>query len=236
MTYPTSSTASDVWSLRDVYKAEAGDDWPELATAEFAEFPAPLFDGSGDYLKTNSSSDFAFGTGDFTMEAWIYPTSVTNTQGVVSTRLDGTADTGQIFFGLSGTDVLYYAGSGNVFSGGTVSANAWSHIACSRSGSTVRVFLNGTQVATGTDSDTKTTTFGYIAAGGGDDSQLLTGYVSNARFNTTALYTSDFLTSFPLTAVSGTVLLTCQGSSPFVDNSGTSKTVNVFGDPTLGSA
>jgi len=28
MTYPTSSSASDVWSLRDVYKAEAGDEWP----------------------------------------------------------------------------------------------------------------------------------------------------------------------------------------------------------------
>jgi len=29
-TYPTTSSASDVWSLRDVYKAEAGDDWPDL--------------------------------------------------------------------------------------------------------------------------------------------------------------------------------------------------------------
>ena len=28
MSYPTSSSASDVWSLRDVYKAEAGGDWP----------------------------------------------------------------------------------------------------------------------------------------------------------------------------------------------------------------
>jgi hypothetical protein len=26
--YPTTSSASDVWSLRDVYKAEAGGDWP----------------------------------------------------------------------------------------------------------------------------------------------------------------------------------------------------------------
>jgi len=28
MSYPTTSSASDVWSLRDVYKAEAGGDWP----------------------------------------------------------------------------------------------------------------------------------------------------------------------------------------------------------------
>ena len=30
MTYPTSSSASDVWSLRDVYKAVAGEEWPAL--------------------------------------------------------------------------------------------------------------------------------------------------------------------------------------------------------------
>jgi len=33
MTYPTSLSASDVWSLRDVYKAEAGGDWPSLSPA-----------------------------------------------------------------------------------------------------------------------------------------------------------------------------------------------------------
>jgi len=32
-TYPNTTAASDVWSLRDVYKAEAGDDWPEVSVA-----------------------------------------------------------------------------------------------------------------------------------------------------------------------------------------------------------
>ena len=31
MSYPTLSSASDVWSLRDVYKAAAGGDWPTIA-------------------------------------------------------------------------------------------------------------------------------------------------------------------------------------------------------------
>ena len=31
MSYPTTSSASDVWSLRDAYKAEAGDNWPALS-------------------------------------------------------------------------------------------------------------------------------------------------------------------------------------------------------------
>jgi hypothetical protein len=32
-TYPNTNSASDVWSLRDVYKAEAGDEWPSLSPA-----------------------------------------------------------------------------------------------------------------------------------------------------------------------------------------------------------
>jgi len=36
------------------------------------------FDGTGDYLSTNSSNDFAFGTGNFTIEFWIYSSDVSN--------------------------------------------------------------------------------------------------------------------------------------------------------------
>jgi hypothetical protein len=164
------------------------------------------FDGSGDYLKTSSSSAFAFGTGDFTMEAWIYPNSVSGIQGVVSTRIDASGSTNQAFFGINNTNVFYYAGSG--ISGGSVSTNEWAHIACSRSGSTVRLFLNGTQVASGTDSATKSTTFGYVGAGGGNNAQLFTGYISNARVTTTAVYTSNFTPpTEPLTAITNTSLL-----------------------------
>ena len=31
-----------------------------------------VFDGSGDNLTLSDSSDFAFGSGDFTIEAWVY--------------------------------------------------------------------------------------------------------------------------------------------------------------------
>ena len=38
---------------------------------------AVFFDGSGDYLKIGEgSTDFSFGTDDFTVETWIYPTSL----------------------------------------------------------------------------------------------------------------------------------------------------------------
>ena len=33
------------------------------------------FDGNGDYLSVGSSSDFNFGTGDFTVECWMWATN-----------------------------------------------------------------------------------------------------------------------------------------------------------------
>jgi hypothetical protein len=33
-------------------------------------------DGAGDYLSIASTSDFGFGTGDFTIEGWFYKTAV----------------------------------------------------------------------------------------------------------------------------------------------------------------
>ena len=37
------------------------------------------FDGTGDYLSLSSSTDFGFGTGDFTLEYYLYPTSLSST-------------------------------------------------------------------------------------------------------------------------------------------------------------
>ena len=38
------------------------------------------FDGDGDYLSLSTTSDFAFGTGDFTFEGWLKPNNNTDFQ------------------------------------------------------------------------------------------------------------------------------------------------------------
>ena len=40
-----------------------------------------LFDGSGDYLQLPSDAGFSFGTGDFTVECWVYYPPIANTNG-----------------------------------------------------------------------------------------------------------------------------------------------------------
>jgi hypothetical protein len=186
---------------------------------------------SGSHLVSPQSSQFAFGTGDFTIEAWIYPNSLTSTLGVVCTRIDATGATNQVFFGHDGTSLLYYSGIGAT--GGTIQANVWSHIACSRQSGTVRIFLNGYQVGSVTDTASKDTQYGYVGNGDGGGSQNFNGYISNARFvKGTAVYTSDFTPSTSaLTAISGTSLLTCQGASPFADNSSNNFTMTQVSSP-----
>jgi hypothetical protein len=104
-----------------------------------------LFDGTGDYLSTTDAGEFDFGSGDFTVEAWIRSTT-TGQQAIIAGS--GAGDfflqinvTGsKIGIGRNGAaiDTLSEAGS--------ISADTWHHIAITRESSTVRFFLDGAVV------------------------------------------------------------------------------------------
>ena len=117
------------------------------------------FDGTGDFLTTPASADFAFGSGDFTIEAWIYPTNSSTEQGVV-TRWSTAATTNEaFFFGIrpGGVLVLLLSSTGQYQPAndiatptGAVTYNAWNHIACCRSGGNIYMYVNGLLVKTTT--------------------------------------------------------------------------------------
>ena len=201
------------------------------------------FDGTGDYLNTPSNAAFALGTGDFTIECWIYVTAAFGTTGsgrgaIISNRTAASSNTsfvlqhynGKIYFGTVNTDV-WPAGSNT-----TLSINTWYHVAVTRSSGTVRLFLNGVSDATAVTGDTTNfsdTSATYIGCDGSYGGPLYqyTGYISNVRIvKGTAVYTSNFtpLTS-PLTAIANTSLLTCQ-SPTFIDNSTNNFTITAFGN------
>lgn len=162
------------------------------------------FDGSGDYLSTTLSGNLS---GDFTIECWLLGlengvTADPAQRFFVSKNSDSnTADNLQLGIGnntASGvtnnapfvyTDTLLTASSESIVNQG------WNHVAVTRSGSSLKLFVNGVQKGS---TATTTTTFvlsnsfiGTRGTGVGNDNYY--GYMSDFRVvNGTALYTSAF--------------------------------------------
>jgi hypothetical protein len=112
-------------------------------------------DGTGDYLLSNPATTelYAFGTGDFTIEFWLYLNSTSSVQVFYDSRpasSQGLQPT--IYINSSGT-LFYYTNVANRITGSSLSTNTWYHIAVARSGTSTKMFVNGTQVgSTYTDS------------------------------------------------------------------------------------
>ena len=204
------------------------------AFAPYGTLWSNYFDGSGDYLSTPNNAAFNFGTGDFTIEAWVYPTG-TSSQSTIISNYNGPSDGFSLQLGSTGP--IFGWGDPVLMTGSSaIPQNAWSHIAITRSGTSLRMFLNGTQIASATNSTNFTTT-GTLFIGRLREATagfFWTGYLSNARINKgTAVYTAAFTPpAAPLTAISGTSLLTCQ-SNRFRDASSNNFAITKFGETSV---
>lgn len=180
-------------------------------------------DGVTDYLKILNPT--ALGSGSFTIEMWIYPTAVTGIRVLYDDRTTQN-DTSKVLIYTNGTALYYYV-SGNVITGtGAIpTANTWYHVALSRSGTTVKMFVNGTQVGSNyTDSATKSNNiydaclFGQnseSALAGGSIDQEFVGYMDEIRISNSARYTDNFTPSTtPFVNDANTLLLLhCNGTN-----------------------
>lgn len=185
------------------------------------------FDGTNDNLTIPDSSAFDLSSGDFTVEGWIKPLSNSDTM------YFGQWIGWGWFFGVSQGTLQFASYSGGTYylenSGVAPSTyhNKWTHIAATREGNTLRIFVNGEKEGGDhTLSHTFTNSSGNFEIGSNSGSQYYNGYISNVRIvKGTALYTSDFtVPSEPLTAVSGTTLLTLQDAT-IQDNSASSHSI-----------
>jgi len=187
-------------------------------------------------LSCGSSSDFTFGTGDFTVEFFVFFYSLTSYQTPMSA---GYNDSGgmAIQTGNANGKFTFYSGGSALVSETTSDAvsNKWYHIAFSRQSGTLRVYRNGVQTGTASNSTNLNRT-GNILIGSDQDFNI-DGLLSNFRLvKGTSLYNSNFTApTSPLTAVTNTKLLTLQ-SNRFVDNSASGHTVTPnTGKETIGS-
>jgi hypothetical protein len=192
------------------------------------------FDGTGDYLLIPSNPVFAFGSGDYTVECWIY------SQSTAQQVLFASGGTGanNFYFSFVPTSSFIGVGTQNVWilqaTGLTLSTSVWYHVAASRSSGTLRLFLNGTQVASGADS-TVWIQGGYTAIGSNaQGTQYTNGYIDDLRITKgVARYTATFTPSTSAnpdtptytTTVSSTTYITSfsTGSYVWVYNTSTSR-------------
>lgn len=116
-----------------------------------------LLDGNGDSLSIASHADLNFGTGDFTIEGWLYLLSATqDTFASILASGQTTYQSGCRYLMVGSTRNLrigghFGAGSVDIAAAGdaSVPANTWIHFAATRIGTTVRVFLGGELKGTG---------------------------------------------------------------------------------------
>ena len=196
------------------------------------------FDGTDDELNFTSID---VGTGDFTYEAWIYPTVATiDTPIIVWHNSTSKIHTFGIWNG-SAIDAIFSAnarpGSANSWVvASAISLNTWHHIAFVRASGILKLYVDGTEESLsagsgspGGDYSSYSTDVSYV--GSSAINENFVGYISNARvINGTALYTANFTPpTGPLEAIEGTVLLTCQGGA-ITDNGPNSHAITVNND------
>lgn len=104
------------------------------------------FSGSG-YVTADSSTDFDFGTGDFTIECFVYITVSGNVGMLFGNVNFGSSPAAGFYLLISGqTPNFYIYGTDTTLytcPGVAVSLNAWHHLAVVRNGNNVRVYIDG---------------------------------------------------------------------------------------------
>ena len=203
------------------------------------------FNHSGTWLSCThgsaGSSDFSFGTGDFTVECYVRLYNPDIYHGIFQVA-DGTATSSNI----GNTIAVVWRGNNQhwqVYGGASTDETAssrilregqWAHVALVRHNSTLTLYVDGEKHLSRSDTNNYQHT-GITIGKAYSDNIELQGYISNFRVvKGTAVYTSSFRPpTEPLADISGAVLNCCNGTgatSSTVIPSGSSITSN--GSPT----
>ena len=152
-----------------------------------------LLDGTGDYFEVPNPTSLAFRTGDFTLECWVYMAVDNTNKAIVETRASDLSANGFAFAidADGGRKLMVYSNAKLFTTSNAISLNTWTHIAISRSGTTLKCFINGTQGASVTNSQDYTNALVRVGRGIYASSDF-NGYIDDLRFSNMARYTANF--------------------------------------------
>lgn len=166
----------------------------QVDTAQFKYGSASLlYDGNGDFWTIGNHADFNFGTGDFTIECFVRFNGVGTAQALASTYQNSTNGWS---LELSSAKMIFNAtGDGVDLQGtSTLTTNTWYHVAVSRTGTTLKLFVDGTEEHSVTNSANITST-AVFATGrlGGLGADYMDGWIDEMRITKgVGRYTANF--------------------------------------------
>lgn len=181
------------------------------------------------YIEVTPYSDFAWGTGNFTIEFWYYPTSTSVVSTLIDLRPVATDGAYSCIYINSNRTVNWYVNALNKITSAVdvLTTNTWNSIAIVRSSGSTKMYVNGTQTGS-TYADTNNYLAGACVIGA--DAGVKTGAyyamgnMDEIRFSNVARYYGNYT---PATAAFWTdsntkLLLHCDGTSgstSFIDSS-----------------
>ena len=165
-----------------------------------------LLDGTDDRLEVTPTTTYD----DFTVECWIRLANNSGTKNILSF---GNESSGRVFFAVY-NDRIYWDQYGVTSRHGntSMSANTWYHLAWSRTGSTIKLFVNGVEQSMTTVSGSGTFPSGAVGNTNGifigtlsDGAIDFNGHIDEIRVSNSVRYTTGFTPS----------------TTPFIDDSNT---------------
>lgn len=165
-----------------------------------------LFDGSSDRVETGDHSDFNFGSGDFTVECWFRESGAGAIRQIVGQHTTQSTTNSSFLILSDNRQLGVGVGLGGSFTSiintdGQHSLDTWIHVAMVRDGTTLRLFVDGSQKnstnisTTAVNDSTRPVTIGVVMANSGPDpgNYYYNGYVDELRITKgVARYTSNF--------------------------------------------
>jgi hypothetical protein len=171
----------------------------QAGTAQFKWSPSSIFfNGGTSSLSIPSSMAFGFGTGDWTIEFWVYlnaapPTNITLVS--MLTNISGAGFAPHIYCATGGS-VRYYTNSSDRITGGVLAATTWNYIVVAKASGSTKMYINGVQTGLtytdandyGTSNPFAVADYAVPLAGG-----TVNGYFQDVRITRgRALYTVNF--------------------------------------------
>ena len=172
-----------------------------LSTEGRGEVPTILnyvanFNG-GQNLTLSAQTALSFGTGDFTVELWVYPTNVPDNiySGIIEARGGTGVENWTVGLVVSGPYLYPHmtVSAGGLAGNIAVPPNIWTHVAWSRQGSILKMFVNGVQAYSASNTLSINANATQTIGRCNENNRYYQGYMSNLRIvKGVGVYTGNF--------------------------------------------